>query len=101
MFSLLRPLGLGAHQGGHATTRLIRRVLRRVLETAFKKVLRRVLRRCLAVVFEGERVLRRVLRRGSEKGLPRRHFEFQKHTFLEYDPVGVHPFEWERVRRLC
>ena len=27
----------GAHQWGHATTRLLRRVLRRVLETASKK----------------------------------------------------------------
>ena len=45
-----------AHQGGLATTCL----LRRVLEPAFEKVLRRVLRRRLTVRFEG--------RKGSEKG---------------------------------
>ena len=47
----VHPLLQSAHQGGCATTRLLRRVLRRVLETAFEKVLRRVLRRCLAVGF--------------------------------------------------
>ena len=38
---------LGAHQGGHATTRPLGRILRRVLETTFEKVLMRVLGRGL------------------------------------------------------
>ena len=55
--NLVNPLlPLGARQGGHTITRL----LRRVLETTFEKVLRRVLRRRLAVDFRG--------RKGSEKG---------------------------------
>ena len=37
----------------------------------------------------GRRVLRRVLRRGSKKGLSRRHPEGRKTPFREYDPVGV------------
>ena len=41
----------------------------------FREGSKKVLRRCLLVVLEGGRVLRRVLRRGSKKGLPRRHLE--------------------------
>ena len=66
---------------------LLRRVLRRLLETGFEKVLRRVLRRCLAVCLQGGRVLRR----GSKKGLSRRHLEGGNTPFREYDPVGVRP----------
>ena len=39
----------------------------------------------------GRRVLRRVLRRGSKKGLSRRHLEGRSTPFREYDPVGVCP----------
>ena len=39
----------------------------------------------------GRRVLRRVLRRGSKKGLSRRHLEGRNTPFREYDPVGVRP----------
>ena len=71
---------------------LLRRVLRRVLKTAFEKVLRRVLRRSLAVGFNGNPgVLERVLRRGSKKGLSRRHLEGRSTPFREYDPLGVCP----------
>ena len=42
-------------------------------------------------VLEGERDSRRVLRRGSKKGLSRRHLEGANTPFLEYDPVGVRP----------
>ena len=41
----------------------------------------------------GRRVLRRVLRRGSKKGLSRRHLEGRSTPFREYDPVGVCPIE--------
>ena len=34
---------------------------------------------------------RRVLRRGSKKGLSRRHLEGRNTPFLKYDPLGVHP----------
>ena len=37
----------------------------------------------------GRRVLRRVLKRGSEKGLSRRHLEGRTTPFREYDPLGV------------
>ena len=40
-------------------------------------------------VLQGGRVLRRVLRRGSKKGLSRRHLEGRNTPFREYDPVGV------------
>ena len=40
------------------------------------------------------RVLRRVLRRGSKKGLSRRHLEDRSTPFREYDPVGVCPI-WD------
>ena len=40
---------------------------------------------------DGGRVLRRVPRRGSKKGLSRRHLEGGNTPFLEYDPVGVRP----------
>ena len=69
--------------------------------TAFEKVLRRVLRRCLAVDFHGKKAggLRRVLRRGSKKGLSRRHLEGRSTPFQEYDPVGVcHNLGIPRVR---
>ena len=36
----------------------------------------------------GRRVLRRVLRRGSKKGLSRRHLEGRSTPFREYDPVA-------------
>ena len=39
----------------------------------------------------GRRALRRVLRRGSKKGLSRRHLEGRSTPFQEYDPVGVCP----------
>ena len=39
----------------------------------------------------GSRVLRRVLRRGSKKGLSRRHLEGRNTPFREYAPVGVRP----------
>ena len=39
----------------------------------------------------GRRVLRRVLRRGSKKGLSRRHLEGRSTPFREYDPLGVCP----------
>ena len=39
----------------------------------------------------GRRVLRRVLRRGSKKGLSRRHLEGRSTPFREYNPVGVCP----------
>ena len=39
----------------------------------------------------GRRVLRRVLRRGSKKGLSRRHLEGRSTHCREYDPVGVRP----------
>ena len=42
-------------------------------------------------VLMGIRVLRRVLRRGSKKGLSRRHLEGRSTPFREYDPVGVCP----------
>ena len=71
---------------------LLRRVLRRVLETAFEKVRRRVLRRCLAVGFNGKKILRRVLRRGSKKGLSRRHLEGRSTPFREYDPRDTKDF---------
>ena len=46
----------------------------------------------------GRRVLRRVLRRGSKKGLSRRHLEGRSAPFREYDPVGVCPnFAGENV----
>ena len=51
----------------------------------------------------GRRVLRRVLRRGSKKGLSRRHLEGRNTPFREYDPVGVRPnhdANWERRRVL-
>ena len=69
----------GAHQGGHAITRLLRRVLRRVLDIAFEKVPRRVLRlrRCLAVGFTG----RKVLRRGSKKGRSQKALRRKTHLF--------------------
>ena len=34
---------------------------------------------------------RRVLRRGSKKGLSRRHLEGRSTPFREYDPLGVCP----------
>ena len=34
---------------------------------------------------------RRVLRRGSKKGLSRRHLGGRNTPFREYDPLGVHP----------
>ena len=40
---------------------------------------------------KARRVLRRVLRRGSKKGLSRRHLEGRSTPFREYDPVGVCP----------
>ena len=39
----------------------------------------------------GRRLLRRVLRRGSKKGLSRRHLEGRSTPFREYDPLGVCP----------
>ena len=39
----------------------------------------------------GRRVLRRVLRRGSKKGLSRRHLEGRSTSFREYDPLGMRP----------
>ena len=39
----------------------------------------------------GRRVLRRVLRRGSKKGLSRRHLEGRNTPFREYDPLGERP----------
>ena len=42
-------------------------------------------------VLQRGRVLRRVLRRGSKKGLSRRHLEGRNTPFFEYDPVGVRP----------
>ena len=65
-----------------------RALLRRVLETAFEKVLRRVLRRCLVVA---SCMGGRVLRRGSKKGLSRRHLESRNTPSREYDPLGVRP----------
>ena len=45
----------------------------------------------------GRRVLRRVqtqlLRRGSKKGLSRRHLEGRSTPFREYDPLGVCPIK--------
>ena len=38
-------------------------------------------------VLMGRRVLRRVLRRGSKKGLSRRHLEGRNTPFREYDPL--------------
>ena len=42
-------------------------------------------------VLKGRRVLRGVLRRGSKKGLSRRHLEGRSTPFREYDPLGVCP----------
>ena len=42
-------------------------------------------------VLMGRRVLRRALRRGSKKGLSRRHLEGRNTPFREYDPLGVRP----------
>ena len=39
----------------------------------------------------GRRVLRRFLRRGSKKGLSRRHLEGRSTPFREYGPFGVCP----------
>ena len=47
-------------------------------------------------VLQGGRVLRRVLRRGSKKGLSRRHLEGRRTPLREYDPVGVRPLKNER-----
>ena len=58
---------------------LLRRVLTRVLETAFEKVLRR----CLAMGFRG--------RKGSKRGLLRRHSKVRHISFREYNPLCVHP----------
>ena len=52
-------------------------------------------------VLPGGRVLRRVLRRGSKKGLSRRHLEGRNTPIREYDPVGVRPirpFRWGSSR---
>ena len=58
------------------------RVLRRVLETAFEKVLRRALRRCLAVCFTRRKGFEKpLLRRGSKRGLSRRHLEGRSRLF--------------------
>ena len=46
---------------------------------------------CFHWVLMGRRVLRRVLRRGSKKGLSRRHLEGGSTPFREYDPLGVCP----------
>ena len=43
----------------------------------------------------GRRVLRRVLRRGSKKGLSRRHLEGRSTPSREYDPLGVCPIHAE------
>ena len=48
----------------------------------------------------GRRVLRRVLRRGSKKGLSRRHLEGRSAPFREYDPLGVCPMV-VGMRRKC
>ena len=69
---------------------LLRRVLRRVLETAFEKVLR-FLEAFLEGVLQWVLMGGRVLRRGSKKGLSRRHLEGRNTPFREYDPVGVRP----------
>ena len=43
---------------------------------------------------------RRVLRRGSKKGLSRRHLEGRSTPFREYDPLGVCPsMSFERFRQ--
>ena len=46
----------------------------------------------------GRRVLRRVLRRGSKKGLSRRHLEGRSTPFRVYDPVGVCPRYGDYIR---
>ena len=45
---------------------------------------------------EGGRVLRRVLRRGSGKGVLRRHLEGSNTPFQEYDSLGVRPMDTEK-----
>ena len=65
--------------------------LRRFLKTAFEKVLKGFLEDVWRCALQGGRVLRRVLRRGSEKGLSRRHLEGRNTPFREYDPIGVRP----------
>ena len=42
-------------------------------------------------VLQGGRVLRRVLKRGSKKGLSRKHLEGRNTPFREYDPLRVRP----------
>ena len=76
---------------------LLRRVLRRVLETAFEKLLRRVLRD-LEGVLQWALLGRRVLRRGSKKGLSRRHLEGRSTPFREYDPLGVCPIHASQIQ---
>ena len=50
----------------------------------------------------GRRVLRRVLRRGSKKGLSRRHLEGRNTPFREYDPLGVRPTVGREIgRKFC
>ena len=48
----------------------------------------------------GTRVLRRVLRRGSKKGLSRRHLEGRSTPFREYDPVGVCPIARKKAQKV-
>ena len=45
----------------------------------------------------GRRVLRRVLRRGSKKGLSRRHLEGRSTPFRAYDPLGVCPIDTQET----
>ena len=45
--------------------------------------------------------MRRVLRRGSKKGLSRRHLEGRNTPFREYDPVGVRPTKVRELLGKC
>ena len=44
-------------------------------------------------------MLRRVRRRGSKKGLSRRHLESRSTPFREYDPLGVCPTQIARISK--
>ena len=63
---------------------LLRRVLRRVFETVVEKV-----RRCLAMGFNGKKGSEKpLLRRGSKKGLSRRHLEGRSTPFQSTTPLA-------------
>ena len=77
---------LRAHQAGRAKKIASHRRFSRLLREGFLDF-----EGVLQWFLEGGRVRRRVLRRGSKKGVSKRHLEGRNTPFREHDPLPVRP----------